>query len=93
MQTLLLLIILFLIAIFSILLYLNTKTSRLQKLSSGECPACGQKTKEFFDSNTNTKFKHEIISARVLKNHGCSGGKEIEFICKSCGLKEVHSTS
>lgn len=93
MQTLIFLIILFLIAIFSVLLYFKSKTSRVQKLREGECPACGQKAKEFFDSNTNTKFKHEIIIARVLKNHGCSGVKEIEFICKSCGLKEVHSIS
>lgn len=91
MQTLLFLLILFLITIFSVLLYFNTKTSRIKKLKEGECPVCGQKAKEFFDSNTNTKFRHEIISARLLKDHGCSGVKEIEFICKSCGNKEVHS--
>lgn len=91
MQTLIFLLLLFLIVIFSVLLYFKSKTSRVQKLREGECPACGQKAKEFFDSNTNTKFRHEIISARLLKNHGCSGVKEFEFICKSCGLKEVHS--
>ena len=91
MQTLIFLLLLFLIVIFSVLLYFKTKTSRVQKLKAGECPSCGEKAKEFFDTNTNTKFRHETISARLLKNHGCSGVKEIEFICKSCGLKEVHS--
>ena len=93
MQTIIFLLLLFLIVIFSILLYINNKTSRLKKLNSGQCPSCNEKTKEFFDSNTNTKFKHEIISARLLKNHGCSGLKDIEYTCKSCGLKEVHSSN
>ncbi|RXJ82233.1 hypothetical protein [Arcobacter sp. F2176] len=91
MQTILFLFLLFLIVSFSILLYLKTKTSRLDKLNKGECPSCHQKTKEFFDTKTNTKFKYEIITTRLLKDHGCSGVKEIEYVCKSCGLKEVHS--
>ena len=93
MQTIIFLLLLFLIVIFSILLYINNKTSRQKKLNSGQCPSCNEKTKEFFDSNTNTKFKHEIISARLLKDHGCSGLKDIEYTCKSCGLKEVHSSN
>ena len=91
MQTLLFILILFLISIFSVLLYFKTKVNRLDLLNSGECPTCKQKRKSFFDKNTNTTFTSEIISSRVLKNHGCSGVVEIEFSCKNCGLKEVHS--
>jgi len=72
-------------------LYFKTKVNRLDLLNSGECPTCKQKRKSFFDKNTNTTFTSEIISSRVLKNHGCSGVVEIEFSCKNCGLKEVHS--
>lgn len=91
MQTIIFLLLTFLIVSFSILQYLKSKTSRVDKLNKGECPSCGEKTKEFFDSTTNTKFKHQIISARVLKDHGCSGVREIEYKCKMCGLIEVHS--
>ena len=91
MQTIIFLLIMFLIAIFSILLYLKTKTSRVQKLNSGECPTCKEKARTFFDNNTNTTFKQEVIKSRVLKNHGCSGIVEIEYKCNSCGLKEVHN--
>ena len=85
MQTLLFLLILFLIVIFSVLFYFKSKNSRVEKLISGECPSCGQKTK--------ATFKSEIIKSRVLQSHGCSGVKDVEFICESCGMKEVHSTN
>ena len=91
MQNLFFLLILFLITIFSVLLYLKSKTSRVEKLLSGECPSCGQKAKVFFDEKTKTTFKSEIITSRILKNHGCSGVIEVEYSCKNCGLKEVHS--
>ena len=78
-------------SIFSVLLYFKTKVNRLDLLNSDECPTYKQKRKSFFDKNTNTTFTSEIISSRVLKNHGCSGVVEIEFSCKNCGLKEVHS--
>lgn len=91
MQTIIFLILTFLITIFSILLYFKNKHSRVDKLNNGECPTCGQKTKMFFDENTNTSFKNEVITTRLLKNHGCSGVSEIEYRCKSCGLKEVYS--
>ena len=93
MQTIFFLLILFLITIFSVLLYLKTKTSRVEKLVSGECPSCKQKAKIFFDEKTKTTFKSEIIKSRVLQNHGCSGVNDVEFTCSSCGLKEVHSTN
>lgn len=93
MQTLVLILILFLTSIFSVLLYFKNKNSRLQKLNSGECPVCGAKPKTFTDKNTNTSFNVDVITSRVLKNHGCSGAVEIEYSCKNCGLKEVHSVS
>jgi predicted RNA-binding Zn-ribbon protein involved in translation (DUF1610 family) len=93
MQTLFLILILFLISIFSVLLYFKTNKNRLDLLISGECPTCGEKTKTFFDKNTNTTFTSEVITSRVLKNHGCSGVTEVEFFCKNCGLKEVHQVS
>ena len=91
MQTLVFILILFLISIFSVLLFLKNKNNRLNKLNNKECPSCGEKTKFFVDKNTNTTFKSEVITARILKNHGCSGASEVEFTCKNCGLKEVHS--
>ncbi len=90
MQTLLFLLLTFLIVIFSVLLYFKTKNSRVNKLNDGECPSCGEKTRSFMDEATKTVFKSEVITARVLKNHGCSGVKDIEYRCKACGLKEVH---
>ena len=90
MQTIVFLLILFLIVIFSILLFYKTKHSRVDQLNNGQCPTCKEKTRTFFDQNTNTTFKQEVITSRVLKNHGCSGTVEIEYRCKSCGLKEVY---
>jgi DNA-directed RNA polymerase subunit M/transcription elongation factor TFIIS len=92
MQTLIFILILFLITIFSVLLYFKSKTTRVEKLLSGECPSCGQKAKVFFDEKTNTTFKSEIIKSNILKNHGCSGVNDVEFSCEVCGNKEVHST-
>lgn len=91
MQTLIFLILAFLIAIFSVLLYYKNKHSRVDKLNNGECPSCGEKTKTFYDENTKTVFKYEVISASILKSGGCSGVNDIEYRCKSCGLKEVYS--
>lgn len=91
MQTVFTLLILFLIVIFSVLLYFKQKTSRLSKLQNGICPSCGAEPKVFTDPNTNTTFTNKPISSRVLKNHGCSGTVEIEYKCKVCELKEVHS--
>ena len=92
MQTLIFILILFLITIFSVLLYFKSKTTRVEKLLSGECPSCGQKAKVFFDEKTNTTFKSEIIKSNILKNHGCSGVNDVQFNCEVCGNKEVHST-
>lgn len=92
MQTLVLILILFLISIFSVLLYFKSKNGRLQKLLNGECPTCGAKPKIFTDSKTNTTFRTEVISSRILKNHGCSGALDVEYTCSNCGIKEVHST-
>ncbi|MEA3553982.1 MAG: hypothetical protein U9R39_06240 [Campylobacterota bacterium] len=86
------LLILFLIVIFSTLLYFKSKKSRQADLDNGICPACGATTKSFKDPNTGVLFNVESIKAKVLKSHGCSGIKEIEYICNNCGLKEVHTS-
>lgn len=91
MYEILFLLIVFLLVIFSVLLYLKNKTSRKEKLNSGICPSCGERTKVFYDENTKTTFKTEIIKARALQAASCSGNRDIEFKCTSCGLKEVHS--
>ncbi|WP_321469691.1 hypothetical protein [Halarcobacter sp.] len=93
MQTIIFLLLLFLIVIFSILLYYKNKHKRVDKLNSGECPSCGAKPRVFYDENTQRTFKQDVISTRVLKNHGCSGVNDIEYRCKVCGLKEVYSQS
>ncbi|PHR70000.1 MAG: hypothetical protein COA66_13475 [Arcobacter sp.] len=91
MQTIILLSIFFLLTVFSTLLYLKNKNSRVDLLNAGECPSCHEKTKTFYDKNTRTTFKTEVIKAKILKNHGCSGVVEIEYICNCCELKEVHT--
>lgn len=91
MQTVIFLLLIFLIVIFSVMLYYKTKHSRVDKLNSGECPNCGQKTKTFYDENSKTTFRSEVITKRVLKDGGCSGVHDIEYRCKSCGLKEIYS--
>ncbi|WP_424688419.1 MAG: hypothetical protein ACNI3H_08955 [Halarcobacter ebronensis] len=93
MQTLIFLLLTFLIVIFSVLLYFKNKHSRVDKLNKGICPSCGDKAKTFYDERTRSTFKVDVISARVLKNHGCSGLNDIEYTCKTCGLKEVYSQS
>ncbi len=93
MQTIIFLLLTFLIVIFSVLLYYKSKHSRVDKLNSGECPSCGEKAKSFYDENTKTYFKQEVITAKMLKGGGCSGVNDIEYRCKACGLKEVYSQS
>ncbi len=90
METIILLSIFFLLTVFSTLLYLKNKNSRVDLLNAGECPSCHEKAKTFYDENTRTRFKTEVIKAKVLKNHGCSGVMEIEYVCNACELKEVH---
>lgn len=91
MQTLIFILILFLISVFSILLYFKNKHSRVDKLNRGECPSCKAKAKVFFDEVNHTQFTQEVITKNVLKSHGCCGVYDIEYRCKECGLKEVYS--
>lgn len=93
MQAILFILILFLIVIFSILLYFKTKHSRLDKLHRGICPTCGAEPKEFFDHIQNKKFFITAIESKLLTKNGCSGTVDIEYKCKECGQKEVHSES
>ena len=92
MYTIISLSIIFLLVIFSILLYFNSKKSRQADLDNGICPRCGASSKKFTDPNTGVDFKIDVIKARLIKSHGCSGISEIEYRCSSCDLKEIHTT-
>jgi len=92
MYSIILILLLFLISIFSVLLYFKSKKDRQSTLDAGTCPRCGETFKSFTDYSTNTTFKVDVIKKRILKNHGCSGIIEIEYRCDACGLKEVHNS-
>ena len=92
MYTIIGILLLFLITIFSILLYFKSKRSRQTDLDNGICPSCKAEPKSFKDESTGTLFKVDVIKARALKNHGCSGITEIEYACSNCGLKEIHNS-
>jgi len=92
MYTIIGILLLFLISVFSVLLFFKSKKQRQNKLDNGECPSCGAKTKSFKDANTGALFKVEAIKTRVVKNHGCSGIVEIEYVCNNCDLKEIHNS-
>jgi len=92
MYTIVGILLLFLIVVFSILLFFKSKQSRQNSLDKGTCPACNASTKSFKDENTGALFTVESIKKKVLKNHGCSGIVEIEYSCNNCGLKEVHNS-
>ncbi|RLA78276.1 MAG: hypothetical protein DRG78_15505 [Epsilonproteobacteria bacterium] len=92
MYTIIGILLLFLITIFSVLLFFKSKKSRQAILDSGTCPSCGATTKSFKDQSTGALFKVESIKPRILKKHGCSGIVEIEYTCNNCELKEVHTS-
>ena len=92
MYTIIGILLLFLISIFSILLFFKSKKSRQALLDAGTCPLCNATTKSFKDEKTGALFKVEAIKQNVLKKHGCSGIVEIEYSCNNCGLKEVHNS-
>jgi len=83
---------LFLMAIFSILLLFKSKKDAQVILEEGTCPSCKATFRTFKDQSSNTTFKVDVIKKRLLKKHGCSGVTEYEYTCSSCGLKEVHNT-
>jgi len=92
MYTIISILLIFLMIVFSVLLYFKSKKHRQATLDEGECPICDAKARTFKDEKTNTLFRVEVIKKRLLKNHGCSGIIEYEYICSSCGLKEVHNS-
>lgn len=92
MYTIIGILLLFLISIFSVLLFFKSKKTRQNLLDNGTCPSCQATTKSFKDQNTGALFKVEPIKQNILKKHGCSGIVEIEYICNNCGLKEVHNS-
>jgi len=92
MYTIIAILLFFLIAIFGTLLYYKSKKSKLAELEEGNCPICGATTKSFKDETTGTMFQVKAIEKNILRKHGCSGTMEVEFICKNCGHKEIHTT-
>ena len=90
MYTIVGILLLFLISVFSILLFFKSKKSRQKMLENGNCPVCDSSIKSFKDEKTGALFQVEVIKQKVLKNHGCGGIVEIEYSCNNCGLKEVH---
>lgn len=93
MYTVIALLLLFLIAVFSILLYFKSKKSRQELLENGTCPACNATTKSFKDENTGALFQVHPIKKNLLRKHGCSGTAEVEYLCTNCELKEVHTVT
>jgi len=91
MYTIIAILLFFLIAIFSTLLYYKSKKTRLARLEEGTCPVCFATTKVFKDETSGAVFSVEAIERNILKKHGCSGTMEVEFTCKNCGNKEVHT--
>lgn len=91
MYTTISLLILFLISIFAILLYMKNKKERLSAWHNGICPTCKAETKKFKDEKSGAIFSVSPIESRVLRNGGCSGVSDVEYVCKSCGVKEVHA--
>jgi hypothetical protein len=91
MQTLIFLLLLFLMAIFAVPLYLNQKTNRLKKLKNGICPSCGATPTQFFDEVNKVSFSTSAIKTEVLKKNCCGGETEIKYSCIKCGLIEVHT--
>lgn len=92
MYTIVSILIMFLMVVFSILLYFKSKKDSQSLLDEGICPSCDAKPRSFKDEKTNTLFKVDVIQKKPLKNHGCSGIIEYEYRCSACGLKEVHNS-
>ena len=91
MLTLLYILIAFVLVLLLLYIFFESKQDRLQTLLLGTCPDCAETKTVFVDKNTNTTFTQEVIFSKVLRKHGCSGINEVEFTCKSCDLKEIHS--
>jgi uncharacterized membrane protein YvbJ len=89
MYTIIFLILVLLIAIFSSLLYFKDKKMRQKNLNDGICPRC-QATFKIFTTSNGDNLKVDVIKSKILKNHNCSGACEVEYRCNSCDLKEVH---
>jgi rubredoxin len=83
--------ILFLIVIFSILLYFKLKTQNLKSLHNGTCPSCGATKKEFVNPTNAMTIKVDVILIKVLRDGGCSNTTELEYKCKECGFKLISS--
>jgi predicted RNA-binding Zn-ribbon protein involved in translation (DUF1610 family) len=89
LNNVILLLALFVVIILSILLFMNIKKKRQEKLVAGICPSCGAEEKVIKTKDQTLTIA--VIDSKVLKSHGCSGVSDVEFRCKECGLKEVHA--
>ena len=61
MYTIIGILLLFLISIFSVLLFYKSKKSRQSLLDQGTCPVCDSSTKSFKDEKTGALFKVEVV--------------------------------
>lgn len=91
MYTIISTLILFLVVVFSILLYFKLKKENLIKLHNGICPSCDATKKEFTNPTNGMKINVDVIQAKVLRSGGCSGTTEVEYKCKECGFSYVSS--
>jgi len=67
MYTILTILIVFLIVIFSTLLYFNSKKSRQADLDNGVCPRCGATAKEFMDDDIIISYADIVYKKEVLE--------------------------
>ena len=89
MHNIVLLLIFFVLIILGILLFLKSKQIRISKLESGICPNCDAKPKQI--NTPSGLINIPVITTKLLKSHGCSGVADIEYYCKECEIKEVHT--
>jgi hypothetical protein len=89
LSNVLLLLVLFVLIVLGILLFMKTKQIRISKLEAGICPNCDAKEKQI--QTPNGLLKIPAIESKLLKSHGCSGVADIEYYCKECEIKEVHT--
>lgn len=71
-------------------LYFVQKKKNLDLFLKSTCPSCDA-TKTVFHTPENEKVYFNPIEQKLIKNHGCSGVKEVEFRCKKCDFHQIHT--
>ena len=89
LSNVILLLVLFILIVLGILLFMKSKQIRVSKLEAGICPNCDAKEKQI--NTPNGLLKIQVIESKLLKSHGCSGVADMEYYCKECEIKEVHT--